>query len=388
MKVPPAKVFIPPEDRALILARIDEALASGQLTLGRYGREFEEQFARYVGTRYAVAVNSGTSAIEIVLRAINVTGREVIVPTNTFFATPAAVLHAGGVVRFIDADPATFSVRADDVARAITDRTAGVIVVHIGGIVTPEMPAIRRVCQERGVFLLEDAAHAHGSSLDGTMAGAFGSAATFSFYPTKVITAGEGGMIVTNSEPLRDAAYGYRDQGKVSFTVNQHDKLGNNWRMSELHAIVGLSQFTRLEEFIAVRRRTAAVYDARLPAIGGVTPLIVPPACRSNYYKYIALLDDGIDRATLKRTLRERYDIGLSGEVYELPCHLQPIFRERKWKMENGKQEMENGKWEIGEFPIAEDLCRRHICLPISAVMTDEEAHTVLGALERGVREG
>ncbi|MEP6636628.1 MAG: DegT/DnrJ/EryC1/StrS family aminotransferase [Acidobacteriota bacterium] len=206
LKIPPAKVYFPEEDRRAILLQIDEALVSGQLTLGKHVRAFEQSFAAKVGARYAVAVNSGTSALEIPLRIFDVRNKTVLVPTNTFFATPAAVIHAGGRPRFVDADPTTFAISLDGIRKRITRDTAGVIVVHIGGIVSQEMPAIREFCKERGFFLLEDAAHAHGSLLNGQSAGSFGDAASFSFYPTKVMTSGEGGMIVTNSQHVYEEA--------------------------------------------------------------------------------------------------------------------------------------------------------------------------------------
>ena len=217
LRIPPARVYFPEEDRQAILEQIDEALATGQLTLGKHVKAFEEQFARQAGTRYAVAVNSGTSSLEIPLRIFGVREREVLVPTNTFFATPAAVVHAGGRPRFVEADPATFSVSLEGIKHRVTADTAGVIVVHIAGIVTPEMPAIRDFCTERKLFLLEDAAHAQGCAFKGQPAGTFGDAASFSFYPTKVLTSAEGGMIVTNRQDIYEESLIYRDQGKADF---------------------------------------------------------------------------------------------------------------------------------------------------------------------------
>lgn len=369
MKVPPAKVYFPEGDRKEIMARIEEVLTTGQLTLGKYGKAFEEKFAAHVGTKYAVAVNSGTSSIEIPLRIFGVAGKEVLVPTNTFFATPAAVLHAGGQVRFLDADAATFAVNLEEIQRRLTPDTVGVIVVHIGGLVTPQMPAIRDFCRERGLFLLEDATHAHGSSVNAQMAGTFGQAASFSFYPTKVITSAEGGMIVTDDDHIREEALIYRDQGKAGFLTNFHTRLGYNWRMSEPHAIIGLAQLERLEEFIVKRQAIARIYDEALQDLPEVTPLQVPNGGRCNYYKYIALLDPSIDRAELKKLLREEYEVALSGEVYDTPCHLQPIFE----------------PYRAGEFPVAEDVCKRHICLPISAAMNDEEACYVIASLREAI---
>lgn len=366
MRIPPAKVYFSAEDREEISRLIGACLTTGRLTLGTYGRQFEEEFAEYVGTRYAVAVNSGTSAIEIPMRIFGVQGREVLVPANTFFATVLAVLHAGGRVRFVDIDPETLSLDLADLRRKITRFTAGVIVVHIGGVVTPQITDIQELCREQGLFLFEDAAHAHGSAYRGRKAGTFGDAASFSFYPTKIITCGEGGMIVTDSEQMRDEAMLFRDQGKISFTQNLHDKLGYNWRMSELHAAVGLTHFHRLEEFIAERTAVAVVYDQRLREIAGIQPFVIPSGCRPNCYKYVALLDRGINRTRLKERLREEYGVGLSGEVYECPVHLQPVF---------------SGRYQSGDLPASEDFCARHVCLPLHQGMSREDAGYVLDSL-------
>jgi len=370
MRVPPAKIHVPEEDRKEILALIDECLATGQLTLGKHGKAFEDAFAQTAGAKHAIAVSSGTSALEIIFRAIGVAGGEVIVPTNTFFATPAAVQHAGGTVRFAECDPATYSIDIEHARSLIGPKTKAIVVVHIGGIVTPRIGELRAICDQAGIALIEDAAHAHGSTLDGKPAGSFGLASSFSFYPTKVITSGEGGMIATDDDRINDEARVYRDQGKAGFTSNFHTLLGNNWRMSEPHAVIGRFQLKRLPEFIAARRRVAAIYDRLLPATG-VTPLAIPGNVISNYYKYIAMPPAGVDRIVLKKHLRETYDIGLSGEVYEAPCHLQPVF----------------GPLAAGTLPVAEELCARHICLPVSAVMSDEDAEYVVESIGKSLAE-
>ena len=364
LRVPPAQVHVPASDREEILRKIDQALASGQLTLGAIGREFEERFAAHHGAKHAIAVNSGTSAIEIPLRALGVDGREVLVPANTFFATAAAVIAAGARPKFVDCNPATMAIDVDAARAAIGPDTAGVVVVHIGGLVTPDIHALKALCDDHGLFLFEDAAHAHGSSFGSRMAGTFGVAGSFSFYPTKVITAGEGGMIVTDDDHLADEARAYRDQGKASFTANVHTHLGYNWRMSEPHAAIGLSQLARLDEFIAHRQRIAKIYDDALSELP-LTRLEVPSDASCNYYKYVAFLPEGVDRAALKQTLRAEHGVGLSGEVYELPLDKQPVFE----------------PWVDGPLPAAERICASHICLPISAVLTEEQAELVVASL-------
>jgi len=358
-QVPAARIAFSDADRAAVLALVDQALRTGSLTLGDTTRRFEEAFAARHQVPYAIAVSSGTAALEIIFRAIGVEGREVVVPTNTFFATAAAVVHAGGTPRLAEVSAATLALTAETVEAALTPATAAVALVHIGGLVTPEVDAIRALCDARGVTLVEDAAHAHGSSFDGRSAGTFGTAAAFSFYPTKVMTSGEGGMIVTADERIRDEAVLYRDQGKAGFLGGDHVRMGYAWRMSELHAAVGLVHLEHLDEAIATRQSVAARYDK---ALLGCTPLAIPEECETNYYKYVAFLEPGVDRAAVKAELKERTGVSLSGEVYALPLHRQPVFADLG----------------AGPFPIADEVCSRHVCLPIHSDMTEEEADYVI----------
>ena len=364
-EVPAARIVFSAEDRRAVLALVDESLRTGSLTLGPHTRRFEEAFAARHDAAHAVAVSSGTSALEIILRAIGVEGREVVVPTNTFFASAAAVVHAGGTPRLAEVSASTLALSAETVEAALTPDTAAVMLVHIGGLISPEVDAIRTLCDERGVLLVEDAAHAHGSSHDGRPAGSFGHAAAFSFYPTKVLTSGEGGMIVTGDAALRDEAVIYRDQGKAGFLGGDHVRMGSAWRMSELHAAVGLVHLGRLDEAIATRQAVAERYDKALADLGRCEPVEVPDGSVTNYYKYVALLEPGIDRAALKLDLRERTGVSLSGEVYALPLHRQPVF----------------AGLAAGPFPVADDVCNRHVCLPIHSDMTDDEADHVIDSL-------
>lgn len=365
-RIPAAKIQFLPEDRAWISERISEVLATGQLTLGKYGLQFEEKFAGFCGCRHAVSVNSGTSALEIIFRALGIDGKDVLVPTNTFFATAAAVVHAGGHPVFLDTDPDYFSIRPEDVERSLTPKTAGVVIVHIGGVISPRIKELQELCRRKGIWLVEDAAHAHGSSYEGVRAGAFGIAGSFSFYPTKVMTSAEGGMIVTNDDRVAEEARIYRDQGKASFTQNAHTRMGYNWRMSEPHAIIGLKHLERLPSMIADRQKIAKIYDGGLKEFQNLKALSIPAGGICNYYKYIALLKEARDRKALKTLLREGYGVSLSGEVYEEPLHKQPVFE----------------KYATKSLPISEDCCTRHICLPVFSGMAEDEALWVINALK------
>jgi perosamine synthetase len=365
-RIPAAKVQFLPEDRTWISERISEVLATGQLTLGKYGARFEEVFADYCGCRHAIAVSSGTSALEIIFRSLGIEGKDVIVPSNTFFATAAAVVHAGGRPVFADMDPESFGITPEDAESRLTAKTAGVIVVHIGGIISRRMNDLQELCRRKGIWLVEDAAHAHGSSFAGAKAGAFGIAGAFSFYPTKVMTSSEGGMIVTNDERIAEEARIYRDQGKAGFTLNAHIRMGYNWRMSEPHAIIGLRHLERLPSMISDRQKIGRVYDEGLRGFANLGSLVVPEGGVCNYYKYIAVPKEKIDRKSIKALLRERYGVSLSGEVYEEPLHRQPVFKQ----------------YASGSLPIAEDYCARHICLPVFSGMKEDEAYWVLKSLK------
>jgi perosamine synthetase len=244
-----------------------------------------------------------------------------------------------------------------------------VIIVHVGGIISPDVVAIRELCDRRGLFLVEDAAHAHGCSLGGRSAGTFGVAGTFSFYPTKVITAGEGGMIVTADDRLREEAVVYRDQGKAGFLGGEHIRLGYAWRMSEVHAAIASVHLRRLEEFIATRASVAKRYDAALLELDRITPVLVSDQAVSNYYKYVALLDRDTDRDAIKAGLRE-LGVSPAGEVYATPLHREPVF----------------AHIDTGSLPVAEDVCARQICLPIHSDMTDAEVDYVLDSLAQVLR--
>jgi perosamine synthetase len=364
-EIAPAKPYFPREDILLIQKDIERILQSGMLTLGEYTKRFETEFAKLCNVKQAVAVNSGTSAIEIVLRALGLkSGDEVVVPTNTFSATAAVVIMVGGKPVFSDVDAESLCINAENTQKYLTKKTKAVLAVHIGGLVCPEIKAIREICEDHNLLLIEDAAHAQGSLLDNKSAGSFGDAGCFSFYPTKVMTTGEGGMITTDNEALAEKAMVLRDQGKESFNSNIIVEVGYNWRMDEISAVIGLTQLHRLSEFIKRRNGVASYFDKELSRISGIKPLHVPSNAASNYYKYVAFLAPKISRDDFKQKLREK-GVRPSGEVYWPPLHMQPIYK-RLLKVKEG------------DFPVAEDVCRRMVCLPMYSQMTLDEAQYVI----------
>jgi dTDP-4-amino-4,6-dideoxygalactose transaminase len=361
--IPPVKPCFSTRDIEEMKGHLEKILTSGRLTLGDYTKDFEGKFAEFVGVRHAIAVNSGTSALEISLRCNNVKqGDEVILPTNTFAATGAAVVFAGATPVITDVSSSAMMLESDIVQRAITSRTRAVIVVHIGGLICPDIQSIKEVCDERNLILIEDAAHAHGSRINGKSAGSLGSAGCFSFYPTKVITSGEGGMITTDSDEIAEIARILRDQGKESFNSNRIIRLGYNWRMPEVCAALGAQQLQRLREFIENRNAIAKLYDAGLQSMG-VTRLITPASQLNNYYKYVFFLPSGVDRDKFKAMCRER-GVAYGGEVYWPPLDLQPAF-----------SQFLDGR---ARFDVAHEWGARMVNPPMYSELTQQQAERVL----------
>ncbi len=348
-----------------ILNDMKTVLTSGRLTDGPFMQQFEKEFATYNDSKYAVAVNSGTAALDVALRHFRLQGREVIVPTNTFISTPNAVLFAGGKPVFADMNAQTLGIDVEDVKRKVTPNTAGVIVVHIAGLVCPQIAELQEFCEERGLFLLEDSAHAHGAMKDGRKAGTFGDAGCFSFYPTKIMTSCEGGMIITNNQELSDEARCLRTCGQNA--ERQMVMLGHNWRMSEIAAVVGRHQLEHLEEFIAKRNQVARWYEEALAHVDGVALFQTPSGFRHSYYKYPILLADGIDRLKVATILKEKFGVE-AGHVYYPPCHLQPYYQQTFGTR-------------LGDLPTAEQVLKQVICLPMHYDVTRENVQYIRDAL-------
>ncbi len=365
MNVPSTRVVFPGEDVREILSRIELALARGQLAQGSNVAEFERSFADFVGARHAVAVNSGGAALEILFRSQGVVGKEVVVPVNTFLATASAVWLAGGVPVLADIDPGTMSPALEHIQACVTSRTVGVVLVHIGGVITPEIQRIANWCRESGLWLIEDCAHAHGSRLEGLHAGNFGIAGAFSFFATKVMTSGEGGMIVTNDATLAGLARVMRDYGKPDPWTSYHVSMGANWRMNELEAAVGVVQLKRLNEFLRHRKHVAELYAELLE---GSAVKLLTPAGDCSFYKVVAMLPPGCDKKVV-RAFMKKEGVSLAGGVYDVPLHMQPVF-EQKVESVRGRS-----------FPGADEFCERHLCLPVFYGMTDDEVRSVVKSL-------
>lgn len=373
MKVSTVKIPFSDEQILNIQEEMAEVLKTGHITMGKYVKEFEKRFADYIGVKYAIGVNTGFSALEICLRAINVQNASVIVPTNTSMATPYSVLHAGGKVIFTDVLKEDLGMDPEDLERKIQKHTKAVMPVHIGGIISPRFNEIKNICQKYNLALIEDSAHAHGATIDGKKAGSLGIASGFSFYPTKVLTSGEGGVITTNDEKIYKMARLVRNYGRPSPDLNIHTEFGYNARLSEFHAIVGLEQLKRADWMLSERRRLAKIYDEKLKNVSGIELVKIPKNIESAYYKYIAYVNENLNREKIIENMKVKYDIVLPAEVYSTPCHSQPFFEKYP---ETVLPIFPN------IFPGADFVCNQQICLPLYPGLKKKEIDYVVDALK------
>lgn len=350
------------------LSQSEQILRSGKLILGKHTQEFERAFAEYVGSKYAIAVNSGSSGLEILLRLKKVEGTTVLVPTNTNFATVASVIRVGGKVQYLDMDEQTFAPSLEMVKEAVEGakslqdtNISGVLWVHIGGIISPEFPQVVEYCHQEGLFVFEDTAHAHGSQINGIQAGNLADGASFSFFPTKVMTTFEGGMVTLNNEEEDYIARSLRNQGKRGMDFGGlHTDFGNSTRITEVGALLGRIQLAKLSEMLKKRQRAYELISASLKE-AGISFVSTEHMDVASHYKMIVHLPEGKTAKETKTALGEK-GVFLGGTVYEIPCHQQPVFK---------------GICSDQSFPNAERWCPNHICPPLTSGITETEAKFV-----------
>jgi dTDP-4-amino-4,6-dideoxygalactose transaminase len=332
-------------------------------------REFESSFEKSSRLPHAVAVSSGTDALEAILRAVGVARRKVLVPTNTFAATAFAVIRAGAQPLFVDMDPETLAPSPSQAKRVLDEHAgevAALVLVHIGGFIGGSTPELADLCRRNDVALVEDAAHAHGSLYRGNSPGTWSCGAAYSFFATKVMTSAEGGMVVTAREDIASFVRSFRDQGRDPNDPLINRNLGTNSRMSELHAAIGVVELRRLESVLAKRRRIAKWYDGVFDEMPAVTTFRPVEGCEPNYYKYIATFDTAEATSAFRAFARSK-GLFLPGGVYDIPLHRQPIFAH----VHDGRP-----------LPNTEDFCSRHVALPVGRAMQREDVDNVAAIVQ------
>lgn len=359
--IPPAKPIIGDEEREAV----DRVLRSGMVAQGPEVAAFEQEFsAHFVPGRPSVAVNSGTAGLHLGLLAAGVgAGDEVIVPSFTFAATGNSVALTGGTPVFVDIEPETFTLDPEAVAAAITPRTKGILPVHLYGH-PARMRELEALAAERGVALYEDAAQAHGASLDGRPVGSFGEFAMFSLYPTKNMTSGEGGMVTTATDDLARGVKLLRNQGMERQYENE--VIGFNARMTDIHAAIGRVQLTKVDAWTAQRRANAAFLDENLRGV------VVPPMAEGAahvYHQYTIRVPE--DRDGFVAALKSEHNVG-AGVYYPIPNHRLPSLAHFAPGLD--LPETERAAREVASLPVHPSLTKDDLERIVTAVNAVAEA--------------
>jgi dTDP-4-amino-4,6-dideoxygalactose transaminase len=360
-EIPLARPVIGPAEEQRVL----EVLRSERLSLGPRLAEFERAFAARLGVAHASAVSSGTAGLHLALRAAGVTDDdEVVTSPFSFVASANVIVYERALPVFADIDPVTFNLDPDAAAAAVTERTRALLPVHIFGY-PADLPAFERL----GLPIVEDACEALGAvHADGTTVGARGHAAVFAFYANKQMTTGEGGMLTTSDPAVKERVDSERNQGRApAMDWLDHDRLGYNYRLSDLACALGLAQLERLDDLLAGRARVAALYRE---ALGAVEELSLPcsdsDGNRRGWFVFVVQLPRGIDRDATVRALAER---GVQSKPYLPAIHLMSYYRERFGHRP-------------GEFPVCEDVAARSLALPFFPQMSEGQVARVAEALQ------
>ena len=364
--IPLARPVIGDRERELV----DEVLRSRQLSLGPTVTRFERMWAERIGTKHAVACSSGTAGLHCCLHALGLgPGDEVITSSFSFVASANVILYTGATPVFAEVDPLTFNMDPAAVEAAITPRTKALLIVDIFGY-PADVPALVDIAKRHGLGIVEDACQSIDGDLNGRKLGTFGHPAVFGFYANKQLTTAEGGVVLTDDDDLYTLLKSLTNQGRSddgAWLV--HSRLGFNYRLSDVHAAIGVAQLERLDWMQDARARIAGMYQQRMEHVEGVTPMYEGPQRRS-WFVYAPRLDADLDRDAIIGRLE---DAGVSAKPY-LPCiHLQPYYREAHG----------HGP---GELAITEAISASTIALPFFCEMTEEQVDRVCSALETAIR--
>jgi perosamine synthetase len=345
---------------------VREVLSSGWLTQGPKVTQFEEMVAERLGVAHAFATSSCTTGLHLALAALEVgPGDEVLVPDFTFPATANVVIQQGATPVLVDIEPGTYNVDAGELARHLTERTRAIMPVHLFGL-SADMGPVREFAREHGLAVIEDAACALGATYGDEACGAMSDAGCFSFHPRKVITTGEGGMVVTNRDDVAERLALLRNHGGVRrdgrFTF---EAAGYNYRLSDVHAAIGIAQMRRLDEMLEARRALAAGLCDGIESVPGIEPPFVPEWDGHVYQAFVAMLDEDVDRDAVIAGLRER---GVESTLGTYALHVQPFFA--------GLREPD-----APELPASQAAFERSLALPLYPSMGDAELERVLAAL-------
>jgi len=322
--------FIPVSEPTITEKEIEyitQAVRSGWVSsLGEYINKFEDEFAKFVGTKYALTVANGTVGLHLALVSLGIKeGDEVIVPDLTFIATANAVKYTGATPVFADIDKDTWCISPDDIRKKVTSKTKAIIPVHLYGH-PADMDPILGIAKEYGLYVIEDCAEAHGAEYKGKKVGSIGHCGVFSFYGNKIITTGEGGMITINDEKLYERAKYLRDHAMVKEKRYWHTEIGYNYRMTNIQAALGLAQLERINEIIQKKREIFRWYQECLKDLKGVK-LNPEKEWAKNVYWMVCLVNENFDEEKRDEFMKKLKEKGIDTRPFFYPCSMMPMYK-------------------------------------------------------------
>ena len=352
------------------LKNVTECIKSGWISgKGRYVNEFEGRFASYCRASYGISTTSGTTALHLAMLALGIgKGDEVIVPDFTMIASANSVVYAGAMPVWVDSEPRTWNIDPAKIEEKITKKTKAIMVMHTYGH-PADMDPVLKIADERGLMVIEDAAEAHGAEYKGKRVGCLGNVGCFSFYANKIVTTGEGGLVVTNDEGVAERARLFKDLYFDKERKYIHRQVGFNYRLSNIQAALGLAQLERIDEIIKMKRDNAELYNSLLKGIEGI---VLPPEmkwAKNVYWMYTVLVGDefGLNRDAVKRGLEKK---GIDTRFAFSPMHVQPCFARLGF---SGKDE---------DYPVAVGLSRRGLYLPSAPSLKEEQIRYVCESIK------
>ena len=365
--IPLSRPDITEREKQAVLAVLD----SNFLSLGPKLKEFEEKMAAYAGTKYAIACNSGTSGLHMIVAALGIRdGDEVITTPFSFISSSNCMLFERAKPVFVDIDEKTYNMDTTQIEAKITERTKAILPVHIFGQ-PANMHDIREIALKHNLFIIEDSCEAIGAEWNGLKVGTMSEAGVFAFYPNKQMTTGEGGIVVTNNENLAKLCCSLRNQGRgIDTQWLNHVRLGYNYRMSDLSAALGIAQLERIDEIIAARQRVADSYLEKLKDVKGVILPTIDMRAKMSWFVFVIRFEAGIDRDLVMQTLLDR---GIGCRPYFTAIHLQPFYREMFGYKE-------------GDFPVTEHVARGTLAIPFFNKITEEQIDIVVEEIKRAIR--
>jgi len=359
-----------PDITELEISYVTGVLKTPHLSLGPKLAEFEDRMAEFTGVKYAVAVNSGTSALHLIVRALGIKdGDEVITTPFSFIASANCVLFERAKPVFVDIDPTTLNIDVNRIEERITDKTRAILAVDVFGY-PAEWDRLEQIAREYRLELIEDSCEALGAEYKGRKAGAFGEAAAFAFYPNKQMTTGEGGIVVTDNGEIAESCRSMRNQGRGDNDEwLEHQRLGYNYRLSDINCALGIAQLERIEELLAKRDQVAEMYNLRLKDWQEVRIPGTSPGVKRSWFVYVVVLGDRYSRKNRDKILQELRRRGIGCGSYFTPIHLQPFY-------------VEMFGFKEGNFPVTEHVSERTVALPFYNNLSETEVDFVVENLK------